>query len=503
MMKRRNGIQETFSVVTLESLVPKDHYLRDVALLVDFSFIYDLVAPLYSAVGAPSLDPVLVIKMLLLGFMEGIDSERKLCEQVKVNMAYRWFLGLDFYDPTPEHSAFSQLRRRKWKDTKIFEDIFANIVKQCIEYGLIDGKLLMTDSTHVRANADNQRVLRVYVDEDTPTDYLNRLNERAKWEGIYPKPLNGKAEEPVPTPKEEYEAAAKRDEEWIKKTEEAMEAGKNPKDVKREVPKGKKEILRSITDPDAGFMKRPGKPLGFHYLSHQTTDALYGLITDVHVTPGNATDDSVHAKRILHQIRKYGFSPYGVCADSGYDFSEIHHDMLVRGIRTFIPKSNRVHASEDKFNIEDFPYDRKHNVCICPNAETLAFYGYDSTKGSRRYATTKKQCRECPYTQKCLTGKLKFKRVDRQNDRWAMETQHARNDRTQGYHYATRWRKILCEGNFANQKSGHNLRRMRQRGLGNAFEHCLLSASALNVRRMVRILTNPERQPVKAMAAAM
>ena len=94
MMKRRNGIQETFCVVTLESLVPKDHYLRDVARLVDFSFIYDLVAPLYSAVGAPSLDPVLVIKMLLLGFMEGIDSERKLCEQVKVNMAYRWFTRL-------------------------------------------------------------------------------------------------------------------------------------------------------------------------------------------------------------------------------------------------------------------------------------------------------------------------------------------------------------------------------------------------------------------------
>lgn len=81
--------------------------------------------------------PVLVIKMLLLGFMEGIDSEKKLCGQVRLNIAYRWFLGLDFDDPTPEHSAFSQLRRRKWKNTRIFEEIFAGIVKQCIDYGLI------------------------------------------------------------------------------------------------------------------------------------------------------------------------------------------------------------------------------------------------------------------------------------------------------------------------------------------------------------------------------
>lgn len=501
MMTRRNGIQQTFSVVTLDSLVPEDHYLRDVARLVDFNYIYDLMTPLYSSVGAPSLDPVLVIKMLLIGFMEGIDSERKLCEEVKVNNAFRWFLGLDFYDPTPEHSAFSQLRRRKWKNSNIFEEIFAGIVKQCIEYGLISGKLLMTDSTHVRANADNQRVLRVYVDEDTPSDYLNRLNDRAKWEGIYPEQRKGKAEEPVPTPKEEYEEAARREDEWMKKTEEAMEAGKDSKDIKREVPKGKKEIRRSITDPDAGFMKRPGKPLGFYYLSHQTTDALFGLVTDVYVTPGNATDDSVHAKRILQQIREYGFTPFSVSADGGYDFGEIHHDMLVRGIHTYIPKRNRIHESEDRFNVEDFKYDRKNEICICPNGKELEFVGgYNPAKGSKRYTSTKRQCQGCPYRDKCLTGKLGIRRVDRQYDRWAMEEQHTRNDGTQMYRYAMLRRKILCEGNFANQKAGHNLTRTRKRGLGNAFEHCLLSASALDVRKMVRILANPKKSPLIAIA---
>ena len=455
---------------------------------------------MYSDVGKPSIDPVIIVKTLLLGYMEGNDSERDLCEQLKVNISYTWFLGLGLEDPTPEHSVFSQLRRRKWKDTNLFEEIFANIVKQCMEYGLIDGKLLLTDSTHVRANADNQRFMRVYVNEDTPTDYLNRLNERAKWEGIYPKSQKSGEEETAPTVKEEYEAAAKRDEDWTKKTEESMEAGGNPNEVKPDVPKGRKEQRCSVTDPDAGFMKRPGKPLGFYYLSHQTTDALYGLITDVFVTPGNTTDDSVHAQRVLHQMREYGFQPDAVCADAGYDFGEIHHDMLIRGIRTYIPKRKRIHASEDRFNVEDFQYDRKNDVCICPNGETLEFIGYDPTKGAKRYSIPRSQCEGCPYRAKCMTTDRTNKRIDRQYDRWAMETQHRLNDWTPGYRYALWRRKILSEGNFATQKANHNLTRMRKRGLGNASEHCLLSASALNVRRMVRILTSPKKPHAAAMA---
>ena len=225
------------------------------------------------------------------------------------------------------------------------------------------------------------------------------------------------------------------------------------------------------------------------------------MVTDVYVTPGNATDDSVHAKRILQQIREYGFTPFGVSADSGYDFGEIHHDMLVRGIHTYIPKRNRIHESEDRFNVEDFKYDRKNEICICPNGKELEFVGgYNPAKGSKRYTSTKRQCQGCPYRDKCLTGKLGIRRVDRQYDRWAMEEQHTRNDGTQMYRYAMLRRKILCEGNFANQKAGHNLTRTRKRGLGNAFEHCLLSASALDVRKMVRILANPKKSPVIAIA---
>ena len=500
MMTRRNGVQQKISVVTLDSLMPEDHYLRDVARLVDFSFIYDLVAPLYSAVGAPSLDPVLVIKMLLLGFMEGIDSERKLCEQVRVNIAYRWFLGLDFDDPTPEHSAFSQLRRRKLKGTKIFEQIFSNIVKQCIEYGLIDGKLLMTDSTHVRANAANKEHIRVVVVPETPSDYLNRLNTRAEMEGILPVPRQ-KKEEPLPEIHEAYEEAAVKDESWQADAHARLEAGAKLKDVQKKPPDGMKYQLRSETDPDCGYMSRIGKPQGFHYLSHQTTDALFGLITDVYVTPGNVNDDSVHAKRIKAQMKKYGFHPLGVCADAGYDYSEIHYDMLMRGIRTFIPARNRGNNEEGKFSAKDFIYDRESGTPTCPCGHQMTSMGYNRRYGARRFVSSAEICADCPLREHCINGKNPYKEVDLQMDYWAMEEQHAMNNGTPAYWAAMRKRKILCEGNFAHQKAGHNLTRTRKRGLGNAFAHCLLSATALNVRRMVRILTDPERRPVIGMAA--
>jgi len=494
MMTRRDAIQQKICVVTLDSLMPKDHYLRDVDRLVDFSFIYDLMAPLYSAVGAPSLDPVLVIKMLLLGFMEGIDSERKLCEQIRVNYAYRWFLCLDIGDPTPEHSAFSQLRRRKFKGTKIFEQIFSNIVKQCIEYGLIDGRLLMTDSTHVRANASNKEHLRVVVVEETPSDYINRLNARAEMEGIYPEQRQKKEKE-IPEINEAYAEAAEKDAEWQAEANAKLEAGAKLKDVQKKLPEGKKYLLKSETDPDCGFMGRIGKPQGFHYLSHQTTDALFGLITDVYVTPGNVTDESVHSARIKAQIRKYGFRPFGICADSGYDYSEIHRDMLLRGIRTFIPERKRGNDEEGKFTTTDFCYDRTKNICICPNGQQLHFIGYDPQRGSKHYISKAEVCADCPFRLQCIQGKLPYKQVNRTTDYWAMEEQHAMNNGTPAYWAAMRKRKIQCEGNFAIQKAGHNLTRMRKRGLGNAFEHCLLSATALNVRRMVRILTNPGRPP--------
>lgn len=442
MMKQSDGVQQKMLCITIEQLMPNDHFLRQLDSLVDFSFIYDKVGHLYSRIGRHSIDPVVVIKMLLLGYLYGINSERKLEKEIEVNIAYRWFLGIDLDQPVPDHSTLSQLRRRKFQGSTIFEEVFTEIVKQCMEQNLVDGKLLLTDSTHVRANARNDLAEKVLVDIE-PSAYLTRLNEEAKREGIFHE--------------------------------------------KKVQPIKQKEVHKSPTDPDAGFMKRPGKPLGFHYLSHQTCDGKNGIITDVCVTAGNATDASVHSARIKVQIDKYGFHPDAVCADAGYDSSEIHKDMLDRGVQTYIPEKAPVHGEIEVFGTNDFVYEEESDSLTCPNGCRLVFTTYRKETGNKRYKSTAKQCDKCPLKAKCISGAAKHKEVERAYHKAATEKQHEANGSPK-YMSAMRLRKIWCEGNFAHQKANHNLARLRKRGLGNAHEHCLLSATALNLKRMVKLL---------------
>ena len=325
MMNRREGVQQKMLCVTLESLMPEQHFLRDLDRLVDFDFIYEKVDALYSHTGRPSIDP----------------SECRLEREVQVNLAFRWFLGIDLDEPVPDHSTISQLRRRKFNGTNLFEEIFDEVVRICMGRGLITGKLLLTDSTHVRANARNNLYETVTVD-DEPSAYIRRLNEQAVAEGLLP---------------EDYE---------------------------EKPPTKQKEIRVSITDPDSGYMHRPGKPNGFYYLSHQTCDAEYGMITDVLVTPGNASDRSFHSQRIQYQIDKFGFQTEAVCADKGYDSSEIDADMLARGIRTYIPL--QASGSEARrFQTSDYQYDEKTDTYRCPTGKTLRYKNYDPHTARKRY----------------------------------------------------------------------------------------------------------------------
>ncbi len=443
MMEREHGAQQKMLCVTMESLMPEKHFLRDLDRLVDFSFVYDKVAPLYSNTGRRSVDPVVIVKMMLLGYLYGIDSERRLEQEVQVNIAYRWFLGIDLDEPVPDHSTFSQLRRRKFGGTNLFEEIFDEIVRICINHGLITGKLLLTDSTHVRANVRNDLYETVTVNDD-PSAYIQKLNRQAIAEGLLP---------------EDYE---------------------------EKISFKQKDVKVSITDPDSGYMHRPGKPNGFHYLSHETCDAEHGLITDVFVTPGNGSDRSVHSERVQYQIDKFGFRTEAVCADKGYDSSEIDADMLKRGIQTYIPRQN-VCTDADRFQPSDYSYDETTDTYRCPAGCILKYRHYNPRTAGKEYYSSEADCRNCPLRTQCISERSKRKLILRGLNASAYETQRQKNGSLE-FWAALRLRQIWCEGNFSHQKAHHNLSRVRKRGLGKAFEHCLLSATAFNLKRMVKLL---------------
>ncbi len=445
MLKRSESKQMKMSFVTLEELMPQEHFLRDLDKFVDFDFIYDNVADLYSNTGRPSIDPVVMIKMLLIGYIYGIDSERKLEQEITVNIAYRWFLGIDFDERVPDHSTISQLRRRKFDGTTVFRDVFDEIVRKCIEAGLIDGKLLLTDSTHIRANARND--LREVIEvPDTPTEYMQKLDREAYELGLIKEPV-------------EYDTA---------KT---------------------KEVTKSITDPECGLMKRPGKPIGFHYLDHQTCDSKHGIITDVFVTAGNVHDSTPHTARLKYQIDKFDLKTEAICADASYDSGEVYDSMLKLNIKTFIPERSRSGTPnyESEFDPKNFTYCETEDKIICPAGNELTFSTYRKKDRRKRYSAVKSDCKECPHKNQCIGNSKNPRNVDRSLHEEARSVQR-KNLNSPEYNAAMRLRQIWCEGNFSHQKERHNLRRTRKRGIERVTEQCLLSACALNLKRLVGLL---------------
>ena len=177
MMGRRDG-QMAMVFVDMESLIPENHLLRKIDQIISFEFIYDLLAPYYPSIGRPSVDPFCMFKMLLVGYPYGIKSERRLEEEVRLNLAYRWFCGFELDEAIPDHSTFSKTRTRKWQQSNLFQKSFQEIVKQCITSGLIDGNAMAADGSYIPANVSRESWVDVEVEvEQSMQSYLDCLDE--------------------------------------------------------------------------------------------------------------------------------------------------------------------------------------------------------------------------------------------------------------------------------------------------------------------------------------
>ena len=455
MLTRERGKQIKIHCITIEDLVPKDHFLRKIERLIDFSFVYDEVKHLYSSNnGRPCTDPVALVKYLLIGFLYGIGSERRIEQEIQVNAAYRWFLGLDLDEKVPDHSTISQLRRRKLNGTELFRKIFERLLFICIENGLVDGKLILTDSTHIKANASKKSEITVQVEKQAI----------AYWERL-----------------DKYEEAER---------EKLESEGKiKPKKYRLKTPAKTKTVSKTVskTDPDAGRLNRPGKPEGMHYLDHQSIDAKNGIIVDVAVTAGNVADCVPYLDRIEH-IEKF-IDVEVAAVDSGYDTSLIHKEMDEHKITIFTPEKDVSDTSKAEFKRADFLYSETEDAFTCPNGKTLKLHRLQRNESTitREYKANINDCKNCPHREKCLAPSQKCRRIQ-VNIFEEIVKQHHERDGSAEYNEALRKRAIWSEGTFAAQKREHNLKQLFRRGIEAAETHCLLAAVALNLKRMVKCM---------------
>lgn len=450
MLKDHRPHQTEIEMVTLEDLVPTEHLVRQIENAIDFEFIRSKVRHLYCTDnGRPAIDPVMLFKIILLGYLFGIRSERQLMREIQVNNAYRWFLRLRLSDKVPDASTLSQNRRRRFSDSHVYQDIFDEIVVQAMNKGLIDGHALYTDSTHLKANANKNKFEPIQVQQST-ADYLAELDKAVDTE------------------------RAERGKKPLKRDDDPS----NPEPDTR-------TIKQSTTDPDSGYMVRDDKPKGFFYLDHRTVDGKHAIIVDTHATAGNVADSSPYLSRLDRVIQRFGLKPWWVGLDAGYYSAPICHGIEQRGINAVMGYRRPSHK-EGYFYKRQYSYDAIADTYTCPEGQVIPYVNTNRL-GYREYRSDKTHCQVCSRRTQCTQSANSTKVLTRHIWRDAQDRVNARRLTDLGKRVYAR-RKETVERSFADAKQLHGHRYARMRGIAKVAEQCLMAATAQNIKKIALLL---------------
>jgi transposase len=452
MMGKKDG-QLCLTIVNLEELIPKNHLLNKINRAIDFNFIYDIAQPYYAEKGRPSIDPVCMIKMLLVGYLYGIRSERRLEDEITLNIAYRWFCGFNIMDRIPDHSVFSQNRRRRFNDSMLFRDIFNEIVICCIANGIITGDTVVSDGSFIPGNVSaNSKIETATVVSQSTVKYMEALDKELSELPGYREPVTTEIN---------------------------------------------KMLVKSKTDPDCGYIHQERKK-GIGYLTEMTVDTKHGIITGVDCYPANQRESDIILKHVISQIKDTGISIDRIALDAGYDIGAVHRGFELLGITDYCcPREMHNNALK-----KGFSYDSEADSFVCMKKKRLKFYRitYKQYNQSyyRLYRISRKECLGCEYLKHCAMDKGAI----RINASGFYPAYHANRERckTADYYAMRRLRSIWSEGTFAALKDQHNLKRIKKRGIHRATEECLLAALALNLKRIAKVLS-PKYSPTSIFSA--
>jgi len=370
LLGEKQRTEPMFYYVRMEDIVPEGHLLRVIDGHIDFSFIKDKVKHFYSHTGRPSIDPEVLIRMLLIGYLYGITSERRLCEEVQMHIGYRWFVGLSIEDRVPDHSTFSKNRHERFSESDIFQEIFDEIVDQCISKGLLTGKHLTVDSTYIKANASFRSLEPIVVEMDSK-EYIDRLEKE------------NPAEDRPWEPGEDYPHRGQR---------------------------LSNDTHRSKTDPDARLSRkslRAGTDL-YHaatYIMDNKSRIIVG--TDIG-RPDKKTDCDNALKQIRRIKWRYRIRPESIGADKGYSAGEFIHNLISEDIRSHIPIMD-YRSQNDKgiYPIERFDFDKSKNVFICPEGKELRYWGLHKHSKQHAYRASTKDCKVCQRKAECTRDRAR------------------------------------------------------------------------------------------------
>ena len=458
MITKTNQKAHEMSLIILETYIPENHLLRKVDRSIDFRFIYDLVEPLYSKIGRPSIDPIQLFKLLFINHLYGYNSMRRTIEETKVNLAYRWFIGLGVEESVPHFSDFSKNYTRKFsqlievihpitgvlEEKSVFAAVFDRILAQAYEKDFIRAAHIYMDSTHIKANANKRKSEDVQIIEERQS-YQDALDQEC----------------------DHYS-----DETGIKRAKEVQP------DVKR--------IKQSTVDPESGNFHKGEHEKQFAYLAQTTCDQ-NGFVLGVKVNPGNLHDSRTFTPAFdeVHQV--FGKLIRSVGVDAGYKVPHIARELIERKITPLMPytrpKGKKNNEDELKVVKKEFVYDVSADVYLCPNGKILTPRSFSKETGYITYRSATKDCKHCPLRDHCLSKSESTKTVQRHLwQPYLDEVELIRHTQYHSQYYALR--KQTIERNFGDGKEQYGLRYTRYRGLNKVQDYLYLLFASMNIKKI-------------------
>lgn len=460
MGPRQEAQAALFYEFSLEDHVPQDHLLRSIDRFVDLSSIRAHLAEFYSHTGRPSIDPELLIRMLLVGYCFGIRSERRLCEEVHLNLAYRWFCRLDLNDRVPDHSTFSKNRHGRFRESELLRHLFETTVARCIEEGLVSGQRMAVDASLIEADANKQFSA-----------------SKEEWD----------------TGQIDVDAAPRAVKEYLDTLDEAAFGAAT--DVQ---PK-----FTSFSDPASQWTAARKGPAFFAYSDNYLIDTDHGVILDVEATRSIRQAEVGSTKTMLDRVKaRFDMHPERLIADTAYGSGPMLGWLVDRNIAPHIPVIDKAGRTDGTWTRADFEWDAENNQYICPEGEALKQFRRNYSdpdrgptgKGVAKYRALKHTCQACPSKTKCCPN-MDFRSITREEHEDARDVARAIR-KTKQYKVSAKLRKKV-EMLFAHLKRILGLGRLRLRGPCGANDEFLLAATAQNLRKLAKIFPAPQ-QPRRA-----
>ncbi len=466
--------REQMMMFSMDDMVPKDHMLRKIDRAIDWNFIYDLVEDKYCADnGRPSMDPVMLIKIPFIQYLYGIKSMRQTIKEIEVNVAYRWFLGLDMLDPVPHFSTFGKNYTRRFKDTELFEQIFSHILEQCMKFHLVDTSTVFVDSTHVKACANSKKMRRRIASQEAlwyEEELKKEINEDRKNHGK--KPLKEKKDDSTTPPAAGGGTSG--------------ESGSSD-----EIPEGAKTQKCSTSDPESGWFRKGEHKHVFAY-SIETACDKHGWILGYTVHPGNEHDSRTW-KPLYDKLKDLDMEM--MVLDAGYKTPAIARELLKDGIQPLFPYK-RPMTKDGFFKKYEYVYDEYYDCYICP-ADQILTYRTTNREGYKEYKSDKSICKNCPYLSKCTESKEHEKTISRHI--WEEYLETSEDIRyTLGNKEIYMLRKETIERLFGSAKEQHGFRYTQYIGNARMRMKAGLTFACMNLKKLAKILDVRERQDKKS-----